>query len=339
MQKQWNYEPHTGETPPQLIQETTAHGEKAVLSIESAAPFVTKKKEEFARLKNDMYCYQTFANFFSEKVKAAISVLNYTHSNDIVDLEFAVKRLETSLEQYKKLVNLTKDTYLYANSMQTAQRRVPIGGDGGHNKTWAELLPYYEKELSDFRKNIEFLKKYGNGATQKNEPLKPVDVVWKNKKQPVFNLAPDAKIFSDENYVIGDVADELKDLKPLFCALNEQNTTGTVLEFSNKKPVQVLVGYLKTERREFAKSPTLETDASANDYGQAEIKIANALSIPKRGAVSVHAYTLPAGKNTLNLGKGALIVLGVIDAEQKITPHNAGIGGADIGSQVDWLFY
>jgi hypothetical protein len=339
MQKQWNYEPHTGETPPQLIEETTAHGEKAVLAIESATPFVTKNKEEFARLKNDMYCYQTFANYFSEKVKAAISVLNYTHSNDMVDLEFAVKRLETSLNYYKQLVDFTKDTYLYANSMQTGQRKIPIGGDNGHNKTWAELLPYYEKELSDFRKNIDFLKKYGTGATQKNKPLKPVDVVWKNKKQPVFSLAPDEKIFADENYVIGDVATELKDLKPLFFSLKEQNTTGTVLEFTCKKPVQVLVGYLKTERREFAKSPTLETDASANDYGQAEIKIANALSIPKRGTVNVHAYTLLAGKNTLNLGKGALIVLGVIDAEQKIAPHNAGIGGTDIGSQVDWLFY
>jgi hypothetical protein len=101
----------------------------------------------------------------------------------------------------------------------------------------------------------------------------------------------------------------------------------------------VLVGYLKTERREFAHSPTLETDASANDYGQAEIKIANALSIPRRGTVNVHAYALPAGKNTLALGKGALLVLGIIGADQPLTPHNAGIGGEDIGSQVDWLFY
>ena len=40
-----------------------------------------------------------------------------------------------SLEHYRKLVELTDEHYLYANSMQTAQRRIPIGGDDGHNKT------------------------------------------------------------------------------------------------------------------------------------------------------------------------------------------------------------
>jgi hypothetical protein len=339
MQKEWNVEKHTGETPPQLIAETVAHGDKAVFAIDAAESFVTKNKEEFARLKNDMYCYRAFARSFSEKVKAAMSALNYAHSNDRLDLEYAAGCLETSLEYYKQLVDLTKDTYLYANSMQTGQRRIPIGGDGAKNKTWEELLPHYEKELADFRKNINFLKQYGNSGKQKYEPLQPVEVVWKNKKQVFFNLKKDEKIFADENYVIGDVADELQSLKPLFFSLKEQNTTGTTLEFTSKKPVQVLVGYLKTDRREFAKSPALETDASANDYGQAEVKIANALSIPKRGSVNVHAYTLPAGKNKLNLGKGALMVLGSIDAGQKIKPHNAGIGGVDLGSKVEWLFY
>ncbi|MDR0541821.1 MAG: hypothetical protein LBH19_06375, partial [Dysgonamonadaceae bacterium] len=210
---------------------------------------------------------------------------------------------------------------------------------GGRNKTWEELLPHYEKELADFRKNMNFLKKYGNAGNQKQTLLQPVEVVWKDKKQTFFSLKKNERPFSDENYIIGDVADELKNLKPLLFSLKEQNAKGTTLEFTSKKPVQVLVGYLKTERREFANAPTLETDASANNYGQAEVKIANALSIPKRGSVNVHAYTLPAGKNTLNLGKGVLMVLGIIDAEQKITPHNAGIGGEDIGSKVDWLFY
>jgi hypothetical protein len=65
----------------------------------------------------------------------------------------------------------------------------------------------------------------------------------------------------------------------------------------------------------------------------------NAFDIPKRGIMNIHCYTFPAGKNTLNLGKGGLIIVGFINANQKITPHNAGIGGADIGNKVDWLFY
>lgn len=339
MQKQWNNEPHLGETPPQLIVETVTHGEKAVMAIEAAENQVTKNKEEFMRLKNDMYCYRAFAACFAEKVKAAMNVLNYTHSNNIADLEYAFKCLEISLIHYRQLVAFTKDTYLYANSMQTGQRRIPIGGDGGRNKTWEELLPLYEQELENFKKNMDFLKKYGTESLPDNEPLKPVEVVWKTKKPVTFTLAKGEKIFSDENYAIENVADELKNLKPLFLSLKEQRETGTTLEFTCKNPVQALVGYLKTERAEFAKAPKLEADASANDYGQAEIKIANALSVSKRGSVNIHAYALPAGKNKLNLGKGALFVFGIIDAAQKITPHNAGIGNEDIGSKVDWLFY
>jgi hypothetical protein len=111
------------------------------------------------------------------------------------------------------------------------------------------------------------------------------------------------------------------------------------LVFESKRPVNVLVGYLNTERREFAKAPTLETDANANQYGQGDVKITNALVIQGRASVNIHTYTLPAGKNTLNLGKGALIVLGFTDANQTIAPHNAGIGATNVSNKVDWLFY
>ena len=31
--------------------------------------------------------------------------------------------------------------------MQTAQRRIPIGGDDGKNKTWKELLDVYKRQV------------------------------------------------------------------------------------------------------------------------------------------------------------------------------------------------
>src|SRR5690606_40563041 len=157
-EKEWNGQPHKGETPPQIIREVTEHGRLAVEAIERAAPHVTENKEEFARLKNDMSCYRAFANFFAQKVEAGLHVLRYHYSQDISDLEKAVPLLEKSLEHYQELVDLTKDTYLYANSMQTAQRRIPIGGDDGKNKTWAELLPHYRQELENLRKNIRLLR-------------------------------------------------------------------------------------------------------------------------------------------------------------------------------------
>ena len=62
--------------------------------------------------------------------------------------------MEQSLEHYRKLVELTDEHYLYANSMQTAQRRIPIGGDDGHNKTWKELLVHYEKNWRTLKRTL-----------------------------------------------------------------------------------------------------------------------------------------------------------------------------------------
>ncbi|QIK61092.1 hypothetical protein G7050_15100 [Dysgonomonas sp. HDW5A] len=339
MNKEWNKQPHVGETPPQLISEAVAHGNAAVAAIDKAASKIGKNKEEFNRIKNDMYCYQEFANFFSEKVKAAMLILQYTHSNKITDLEKAIPHIEKSLEYYQQLVNLTKDTYLYANSMQTAQRRIPIGGDDAKNKTWEELLPHYQAELANFKKNVEFIKKNGNSDNQTFDVLKPVEVKLDNKDGIAYTIKKGEKVFSDKDFVIGDFSPELKNMRPIRFSQDKQAEQGTTISFESQKPVSLLVGYLNTERKEYAKAPTLETDASANQYGQGDVKIANALDIPGRGSVNIHTYTFPAGKNTLNLGKGALLIFGFIDANQKIAPHNAGFGGQDASSKIDWLFY
>ncbi|UCH13595.1 MAG: hypothetical protein JSV22_10855 [Bacteroidales bacterium] len=163
--KEWEKEPHIGETPVQIIREVVQHGKTAVESIEKAAPNVKTNKEEFSRLKNDIYCYRALANFFSEKVNAALLVSGYRYSKDISDLDKAVIFLEKSIEYYEQVVELTRESYLYANSMQTRQRRIPIGGDEGKNKTWAELLDHYRTELVNFKRNIQLLKSSGAGQT------------------------------------------------------------------------------------------------------------------------------------------------------------------------------
>ena len=157
-EKEWKKEPHVGETPPQIISEVVQHGKLAVAAIEEAAHSVKANADEFSRLKNDIHCYQALANFFSEKVNAAMLVLRYNYSKDLADLEKANVYLEKSLDFYQQLVDLTKDRYLYANSMQTKQRRIPVGGNDGKNKTWAELLPQYQAELITFKKNTLALK-------------------------------------------------------------------------------------------------------------------------------------------------------------------------------------
>ena len=338
MSKEWNHQPHVGEIPPQMIATAVAHGAAGAKAIELAAPHVTTNKAEFERLRNDVHCYDAFANFFALKVKAAMLVLEYGHSGRVADLDSAALLIGKSLEYYRHLVDLTKDTYLYANSMQTGQRKIPISSAGGKNKTWAELLPYFEKELATFTKNIAFLKEHGGNAVRVVQPLKPAEVTLLDKTQQLFPLTKGEKVFGDKDYLISAVADELKQLKGIRFDMDKQASEGTTVAFENKKPVNVLVGYFNTPKGDYARAPKLEVDASANDFGQADVKIFNAVEIPGRAAINVHSYTFPAGKNKLTLGKGGLMILGFTDASEKITPRNAGLGGEGDAGNVDWLF-
>lgn len=335
--KEWNKEGHKGELPPQLIEQAVAHGEKAVSAIEKAAGKVTINKDEFERLKNDIYCYRAFAYSFSEKVKAAMQVLRYTHSKDIIDLNKAIPHMEKSLEYYKELVELTKDTYLYANSMQTAQRRIPIGGDNGTNKIWEELLPHYELELANYKRNVDFLKNHGIAENKEIKPLVPVSVKLDGSYER-YNYVEGNKVFNDKNYQIKSFAEELKNLEGVKMNLAKQIEEGTEITFESEIPVNVVVGFFNTERKEYLNAPTLETDASANEFGQGDVKITNAIDISERESVNIHTYAYPSGKHTLKLGKGGVLILGFADGEIKIEPRSVTKEGGS-SSDIDWLFY
>ena len=162
--KDWKKQPHEGETPPQIVSEVLDFSAKAVAEIDAAAPQVTKNKEEFSRLRNDVHCIRAMSESYSAKANAAMSVLRYGYSKDVADMESAEKDLAQSLVFYKELVDLTKDSYNFSNSMQTSQRKIPVpGGSGGKpaNYHWSQLVPLYEKELADFQKKVADLKAAG----------------------------------------------------------------------------------------------------------------------------------------------------------------------------------
>jgi hypothetical protein len=56
--------PHVGELPLDIVAQAKEHGDKAVTAIEKTEKKVTKNKDEFSRLKNDIHCYREFAYFF-----------------------------------------------------------------------------------------------------------------------------------------------------------------------------------------------------------------------------------------------------------------------------------
>lgn len=337
--KEFKGEAHTGETPPQIIAEVVEHGRKAVEAINAASSGVGANNEEFNRLKNDIYCYNAFANCFAEKVKAAMLVLNYKYSNDIQDLEKALPHLEKGQEYFQQLVDLTKDSYLYANSMQTDMRRIPIAGKDGINKHWTELLPHYQAELDNFKRNLEMLKSNGGQVTHDYKALEPVAVKVLNKGVTRYNLKEGVQVYSDNKAQIGAVAPELLKLSGVQFSDKQQRAEGTTLKFKADRQVKVVVGYFNTNSYTILEPPTLETNAYANDRGQADIKIANAMDIPGLYPVNVYTYKYEAGEQELKLGKGRVLILGFMDADEEIVIHDAGMVDDPNGPAVDWLFY
>ena len=339
--KEWENQPHVGETPRQIIDEIVQHGKLAAEAIDKAAEKVTKDKAEFQRLKNDVHCYNAFANFFSEKVEAAMLVLRYGYSNDIADLDKALPHLEKSIGHYKTLVNLTKDSYLYANSMQTAQRRIPIGGDDGNNKTWQELLPHYERELANFKRNLNLLKasKDGKIAREAGKPWEQVAVALLSESKGTYNVKKGTKVYGIPESEILEIAPELQNLKGISFVADTQNSEGTHLKFKNNKSVKLVVGYFNTDQKRFLFPPSLETNAAGNARGEAEVVLANAIKLRALPRVNIHTYQFEKGENELVLGKGRVLILGFIDANQTITSRDVGLIGDDEKDAVDWLFY
>jgi len=339
VEKEWKHQPHVGELPLDIVAQVIAHGDKAMAAIEQIEGNVTRNKEEFERLRNDVHCYREFAYFFENKVKAAKLVLDYKWGKDVKNLDAAVPFLEKSLEHYSKLVELTKDHYLYANSMQTSQRRIPIGGDDGKNKTWEELLQHYKKEFTNFQNNLILLKsKQGTGAQKPVviSALEAADVKLISDYM-VVKLAAGVSLYNDLQSDVEEIAPELMGLNALILNSAEQATKGTTIEFETKEPVKLLIGFFRDDQRKYAKSPTLETDAAANLYGQADPVITNALKVDDLPAINVHSYSFKSGAHKLLLPKGFCLVLGFTNA--KITTRNAGLTGDGNEETMDWMFY
>lgn len=338
VEKEWKKQPHKGELPLDIIKQVVEHGDKSVKAIDAVASYVSKNKDEFARLQNDIHCYREFAYAFYYKVKAAKLVLDYQWGKDINSLYAAIPLLEKSLEHYRNLVNLTKDTYYYANSMQTTMRRIPIAGDGGKNKTWEEMLVHYENELDNFKYNISTIQKRLSGEeveTDKDiKPLHSVDIKTSEMYKSV-KLGKGVSLFTDLEGKVEEIAPELTNLNAYVLEGTKQRNNGTTVSFETKKPVKLLVGYFRDDQKKYAKAPKLEIDATANDYGQAEPKLSAAILIEGMPLANIHTYSFTPGKHKLILPHGYVLLLGFTDSEVK--ERNAGLEGSQ--ETMDWLFY
>lgn len=334
VEKEWKHQSHEGELPLDIVNQCVEHGQKALAAI-SSVNGVTRHSHEFLRLQNDMRCYDLFARSFRAKVLAAQQVLNYKWSKNVEYLEAAVPLLEMSLENWRQLAAVTGDTYLYANSMQTSQRRIPVGGDNGNFKTWTDMLPVYEEELEALKLNIAELKAPKKAVVGSNSAAaRPAKVRLISPVQTV-PLAVGAVLFENrEDTQVDTLAHELKNLQALVLNRDSTRIVGTTVEFECDKPVQLLVGFFQDDDTKWARPPKLEIDATGNEYGQAEPVLTNAIALKQMPPCNIHAYHLKAGHHKLNLPRGIIMVAGF--TSDTIKPRDAALKGA--GDEVDWLF-
>ena len=370
--------PHNGELPLDIAQQCVDHGNKAVEAFNAALQYVatqsqqTEQPSELLRIGNDMRCYQLFAQSFQQKVLAAYHALRYKWTKDMAELDAAVPLLEQSVALWRELANLTDSTYLYANSMQTAQRRIPVGGDNGNYKTWREMLPVYEAELQALKANIEKLKHPVAQHDILILPAKPAEVKvlavggemltppptpplqGRGAAAPTIAETPlpsrggagggvcnfvtlqkGAVLFENRaDTPVDSLAPELQSLHALVLNRDSTRIVGTTIAFETDKPVKLLVGFFLDDDPKWAKPPKLEIDATGNEYGQAEPVLVNAIAIEQMPKVNIHAYSLPAGRHTLRLPKGILLVAGF--TADAIRPRDCALNGPS--TEVDWLF-
>lgn len=335
VEKEWKGEKHVGELPLDIVEQCAQHGIEAEHAVDLLVAKPTRHADEFERVRKDMKFYRMFAAAFRLKVIAAQQVLNYKWSQDIKYLDKAVQYMEQSQNWWNILSAATQDAYLYANSMQTAQRRIPVGGDGGKMKTWSELATVYQAELDALKENIIKLKNPVEKANENILPAQPASVKLFAKNTQLITFKKGAIIFENRpDTPVDSVAPELIGLQALVLNRDTTRIVGTTIEFESDKPVKLLVGLFKDDDSKWAKAPKLEIDATGNEYGQAEPLLTNAISIVQMPKVNIHQYTLPAGRQTLHLPKGILMVAGFTTSD--IKPRDCGLNGPS--GEVDWLF-
>src|SRR5258707_732475 len=80
---------------------------------------------------------------------------------------------------------------------------------------------------------------------------------------------------NDTNLTILAATPILKNLSGILQSPADQRKQGTKITFTCTEPVDLLIGFFNQKGSAFLPPLQLETDASANDYGQAEPRITN----------------------------------------------------------------
>ncbi len=343
-------EPHFGETPYDMIAETTHYSTSAWEKIQKAQAAVTKNAEEYKGYMSDIQAVDLMTRSYGKKLEAAMKVIFYKETmdeemkGDMQLLEDAKNYLFESLELYRELAALTDKTYLYANSMLTPQRKIPFsnGEKYGH---WTQCLPEYEYEYESFARHVEEMKQGIFPVDEKVDianikPLPEAKFTLHSDNFAPYIVKKGNDVFTNLSSKLQNVAPELIGLTGIAMDRDEAMGTGVTLDIEFEEDVQLLIGYFKVKGKDnpiWLRVPDLETNTHADERGGLSVVYSDAIKVDGCPAVNVHAFQYEKGRHQIYMGTGAYAILGVVPASHTLVPRNADLAG-DTLEMLDWMY-
>ncbi len=340
-QKEVKGEAHTGETPKDLLRLLDA------LCSEMEGLLHSLRKgmgEEADRWLTDLEAIWYFTLSMRFKIAAALEILMYKYTSDarckgdLTYLERAREQMDVSLSWYRRLTELTNCTYLYANSMQTRQRKIPFP-DGAAYGHWSACLAEYEKEYHCFCEKLSMLKEgwLPELPDAGGVPRLPEAEFELLSGGETYAFVPGESAFTDRQAPIELCASEINGLKGIRFSMSQALRDGVKLRIRLKKSAYVLIGYFNEKGVEWLQPPTLETDTHADDRGGYAPRYTNAIKLKGFKAANVHAFLYEEGEHELSFPSGSFLLPGVVDASATLIPRDAGLFAESI-KDMDWLY-
>ncbi len=338
-------EPHHGETPVSVVEDTCFFARRALDAIARGREQVRADADEYDRLASDVEAVALMAEFYRLRVLAAVEIVVYreraaAHPGEpVARLRKAADLIDESVTVYERLTELTDRTYLYANSMQTPQRKVPFpdGREFGH---WRQCLPLYAEEARNFRANLARVESGDAGAQAVSgapSPFQPARFELLSGDAETFTVRAGQSVFADADSNMREVAPELEGLTGIRVQRDGAFDGQVPLRIRLDEPGHVLVGYFQSPDAVWLQVPDLEVDTHADARGGLEPVLRSAVAVDFLPDVNVHAFAYEPGEHTIALGTGAYVVLGVVPAGQEFSGRTV-LGEADDRASLDWLY-
>lgn len=338
---------HVGETPLDVVEDACHFAARALVAAEAGRPEVRTATAEYDRLTTDARATALIADFYQLRVRAAVEILSARaeHTGDyfatLPRMRRAIELTERSVAVYRELAELTSDTYWYANSMQTPQRKIPFpnGKEYGH---WQQCLPEYETELAVLRANADLLEAGQlppalRRREQPSPPFRPLELTLHSEDAETFDVTEGAPLFTGGDGTVRVCAAELDGLRGVRFDKTTAVASGAEVDFSLAEDGHLLVGYFTGSGPEWLRVPDLETNTHADDRGGLTPVLVTGLSVDWHPPVDVHALRYEAGRHTFSPGVGAYVVLGAVPADQEFTGRT--VQPLDEGTDTfDWVY-